>query len=289
MPNLQEIVEYRGVEGLVAAEVIADNNDVGEGNGYVTGSVFAIAGVAEIARSTDSSSEAHYYDNIPAVVVSNTASDEVTLTVSAVPLEIIGKLTGQKYDNTTGALIEGTRDLKYFAIGYKTRKTNGDEVYVWRYKGSFNVPDQTNTTENDSTDANGQELVYTGISTTHKFTKNNNKGAKALVVDTGKGLADVSSFFDTVTTPDDLSPITPPTPTYYTVSYNANGGTGTIEDVTVTEGSSILLDDGSGLTAPTGKEFAGWAKTAGASSPTVTSPFAPTADTTLYAVYVDEQ
>ena len=110
-----------------------------------------------------------------------------------------------------------------------------------------------------------------------------------MVVDTAKELADVSTFFDSVTTPDDLQPVAPPTPTYYTVSYNANGGTGTIDDVTVTAGSSILLDDGTGLTAPTGKELAGWAKTSGATTPTVTSPYTPTANTTLYAVWVDEQ
>ena len=198
--NLQEIVEYRGVEGLVAAEVTNDDNNTG----YVTGQVFAIAGVAEISKTTDSSNEAHYYDNIPAVVVSNTSSDTVTISVSAIPFDVLAMITGQNYDETTGALIEGPRDLKYFALGYKTKKTNGDEVYVWRYKGTFNIPDQTNSTENDSTDANGQELTYTGISTTHKFTKTG-KGAKALVVDTSKGLADVSDFFEDVTTPDTLT------------------------------------------------------------------------------------
>lgn len=205
MPSaaLQEIVEYRGVEGLVAAEVLVDNNETGEGQGYVTGPVFAIAGVAEISKTTDSSNEAHYYDNIPAVVVSNTAADEVTISVSAIPFDVLATITGQNYDQTTGALIEGPRDVKYFALGYKTKKTNGDEVYVWRYKGTFNIPDQTNSTENDSTDANGQELVYTGISTTHKFSKTG-KGAKALNVDLGKDLADVTEFFNTVTTPDTL-------------------------------------------------------------------------------------
>ena len=198
--NLQEIVEYRGVEGLVAAEVTNDDNNTG----YVTGQVFAIAGVAEISKTTDSSNEAHYYDNIPAVVVSNTSSDTVTISVSAIPFDVLAMITGQNYDETTGALIEGPRDLKYFALGYKTKKTNGDEVFVWRYKGTFNIPDQTNSTENDSTDANGQELTYTGISTTHKFTKTG-KGAKALVVDTSKGLADVSDFFENVTTPDTLT------------------------------------------------------------------------------------
>lgn len=201
---LQEIVEWRGVEGLVAAEVTVDDNETGTGHGYVTGSVFAIAGVAEISRATDSSNEAHYYDNIPAVIVSNTASDTVTISASAIPFDVLAEITGQNYDSATGSLIEGPRDFKYFALGYKTKKTNGDEVYVWRYKGTFSIPDQTNTTENDGTDANGQEIVYTGISTTHKFTKTN-KGAKALNVDLGKDLANVTTFFDTVTTPDTLA------------------------------------------------------------------------------------
>lgn len=208
MPSkaLQEIVEYRGVEGLVAAEVTVDNNETGDGNGYVTGEVFSIAGVAEISKTTDSSNEAHYYDNIPAVVVSNTSSDEVTISASAIPLDVLATITGQVYDQTTGALIEGPRDVKYFALGYQTKKTNGDVMYVWRYKGTFNIPDQTNSTENDSTDANGQEIVYTGISTTHKFTKTG-KGSKALVVDVAKGLANVSTFFDSVTTPDSLTAV----------------------------------------------------------------------------------
>lgn len=199
--TLQEIVEYRGVEGLVCAEVLTDDNG---SDGYTTGAVFALAGVAEISKTTDSTDEAHYYDNMPAVVISNTASDEVTISASAIPMDVLGTITGQVYDETTGALIEGPRTPKYFAIGYITKKTNGDQMYVWRLKGRFNLPDQTNVTEDDGTDANGQEIVYTGISTTHKFSKTG-KGAKAVVVDVAKGLADVSSFFDQVTTPDSLT------------------------------------------------------------------------------------
>ena len=199
----KEITEYRGVEGLVAAEVTLDNNETGEDQGYVTGEVFSIAGVAEISRTTEASNEAHYYDNMPAIIVSNTASDEVTISASAIPLDVYAKITGQKYDTTKGIMIEGPRENKYFALGYKTKKTNGDEVYVWRYKGTFNIPDQTNTTENDGTDANGQELVYTGIQTTHKFTATG-KGAKAMNVDVALDKADVSTFFDTVTTPDTI-------------------------------------------------------------------------------------
>lgn len=205
---MDEITEYRGVEDLVAAEVLTDNNN--EEEGYTTGEVFDIAGVAEISKSTSSSNESHYYNNMPAVVVSSTGADEVTLSVSAIPLDRLAKITGQKYDELTGTLIEGERETKYFAIGYKTKKTNGDYVYVWRLKGTFNIPESTHVTENDGTDANGQELTYTGINTTHKFAKvtdknGNKKGAKAINVDVAKGLADVSTFFDEVVTPDTLT------------------------------------------------------------------------------------
>lgn len=241
MPSsaLQEIVEYRGVEGLVAAEVLTDDDN----EGYTTGSVFAIAGVAEISKTTDSSNEAHYYDNIPAVVVSNTSSDELTISVSAIPLDVLATITGQNYDTATGALIEGPRDFKYFAIGYVTKKTNGDLMYVWRYKGTFNIPDQTNITEDNSTNANGQEIVYTGISTTHKFTKTG-KGAKALVVDTAKELADVTTFFNTVTTPDTLQAATQRT---VTITQAAN------TTVLVKKGNTVIanndkVNDGDQLT-----------------------------------------
>lgn len=196
---MAEIFEYRGVEGLVYAEVTADDD-----KSYTTGEVKQLAGVAEIGRTTETSSEPHYYDNVPAVVVSSTGSDEVTCTVSAIPLDVLAEITGQQYDSNLGVLIEGERVTKYFALGYKAKKTNGKEVYVWRYKGQFSIPDSTHATEDDGTDANGQEITYTGISTTHKFTKTG-KRAKAMNVDLEADKANVSTFFDTVTTPDTLT------------------------------------------------------------------------------------
>lgn len=199
---MAEITEWRGIEGLVYAEVTEDTADA-----YTTGTVKPLAGVAELSRTTESSSEAHYYDNVPAVVVGSTGSDEVTITTSAIPMDVLAEITGQEYDEATGAYIEGARDTKYFAIGYKTKKVNGDEVYVWRYKGTFAIPDSTHATENDGTDANGDEITFTGISTIHVF-DSTGKRAKAINVDVAAGKANVKTFFDAVTTPDTLQAIT---------------------------------------------------------------------------------
>ena len=73
----------------------------------------------------------------------------------------------------------------------------------------FSIPNEEANTKTDGTDSNGQELTYTGITTTHKFTKNGNKGANALVTDDGLGLANVSTFFSTVTDPDTIAAKTP--------------------------------------------------------------------------------
>lgn len=199
--NLDEIVEYRGVTDLVIAEVLTDNNK--EGEGYTTGEVIELAGVGEISKTTSNSSESKYYNNMAAIVINSTGADEIKCSVSVIPQDKLAVITGQDYDEETGTLIEGERKVKYFALGYKTKKTNGDEIYVWRHKGTFNIPDNTHATENDGTDSNGQEVTYTGISTTHKFDKTG-KTAKAINVDVAKGLADVSTFFDTVTTIDTL-------------------------------------------------------------------------------------
>ena len=192
------ITEYRGVERLVYAEVTEDSEDA-----YTTGTVKSLAGVATISKSTASSTEAHYYDNAPKIVISAEGADTVTLTVSAIPLDVLADITGQTWDSTHGAIIEGPRTQKHFAIGYETKRTDGSKVFVWRLKGMFDIPDTTSNTEDDGTDADGQELTYTGVETTHLFTATG-KGARSVVADDGLGLADTSTWFNAVVTPDTI-------------------------------------------------------------------------------------
>lgn len=192
------ITEYRGIRDLVAAELLTDTSE-----GLTYGEVFPIAGIAELTRSTTNSSESHYYDNIAAIVIDSVGADEVTCTCSAIPLDVLAKLTGQYYDTVTNTLVESDAVRPYFAIGYITEDTDGNEVFVWRHKVKCSIPDSTHSTKNDGTDANGQELVFTGISTTHKFTKTG-KTAKAINHKAGDLITE-SAFF---ATPQDIDTLT---------------------------------------------------------------------------------
>ena len=209
MPK-NEIFEFRGVDNLVYAEVTGDDNETS--GGYVTGDVKPLSPVATIGKSTDSSNEAHYYDNNPMLVVSSESADEITLTIAPPSLEILAEITGKSFDPETGMMVDSERSNKYFAIGYRTKGTDGKYRYVWRLKGTFGIPDENNETENDGTDTTNTELVFTGIATTHKFTKGKYNGtswekapAKGIVVDERFDKVDFTTFFDEVKTPDSIT------------------------------------------------------------------------------------
>lgn len=192
--------EYRGVSNAVYAEITADT-----AADFTTGAVKDLTGVSEIGKTTDSANETHYYDNLPAIVIDSVGSDEITINTSGIPLDVLADITGQYYDQTTGMLVEQESTPKYFAFGYITDKTDGTKVLVWRLKGKFSIPGTTSATKDDGTDANGQELTYTGISTVHKFTKTG-KPARAINIDTSVNQTITEeNFFATVNTPDTIS------------------------------------------------------------------------------------
>ena len=192
--------EYRGVSNAVYAEITADTAE-----NFTTGAVKDLTGVSEIGKTTDSANETHYYDNLPAIVIDSVGSDEIKINTSGIPLDVLADITGQYYDQTTGMLVEQESTPKYFAFGYITDKTDGTKVLVWRLKGKFSIPGTTSATKDDGTDANGQELTYTGISTVHKFTKTG-KPARAINIDTSVNQTITEdTFFETVNTPDTIS------------------------------------------------------------------------------------
>lgn len=203
--------KHRGVDNLVFARVTGDDNETD--GGYKFGTVKPLAPVARVGKTVETGSNTEFYDNAPMFVINSEGADEIEIEVTALPLETLAELTGKSYDDKTGAMIDGEREERYFAIGYRTKGTDGKYHYVWRLKGMFSIPDEENVTEDNGTDTTGTTLTYTGIHTIHKFAKGKfdsttsawTKGtAKGVIVDERKGLADVSTFFEAVVTPDTL-------------------------------------------------------------------------------------
>lgn len=172
----------------------------------------------------------------------------------------------------------------YVGLGRVITKMVGG-VYKYKVeflrKVKFSEPSQENNTKGENLEFGTSEIEG------KVATLANGKWSASQTFDTmTEAQTYLNSFFDTTSPADDDEPDDPATTTY-TVTYDANGGTGTIDPVTVNAGESITLSDGTGLTAPSGKEFLGWALTSTAQSATVSSPYTPPSDKTLYAVWGD--
>lgn len=265
--NSQQIFEFRGVDNFYFAEVIED-----DANGYSCGTPVHIP-VQEIGKATDSSSEAHYYDNKAMIVVNSESADTITLVLAPPALQLLAQMTGKSFDATTGMMVDSPRQNKYFAIMYRTKGTDGGYRYVSRLKGQFNIPEESVQTENDGTDTTNTSIEFTGIYTEYEFTKGiyhtdtqtwEKAGVKGIVVDARYGLADLSTFFSAIQTPDSVQVasgvytvsgigVTPSTASVEvgdTVQLNAaltpSGATGTItwassEDTTATVDATGLV------------------------------------------------
>ncbi len=201
-----KIDEYVGVSGLVVAEL---TEEVDEATGKVTekyGKVIELAGVQTLGGELSESSEAHYYDNMSAVVIDSEGSDNYNLVVSVPENKTRALIEGTTYDETTGALIGTPKKKKYFALGFIGLKASGEQEYNWVYKGKFTGGGKTLNTKTDGTDATNMEYTFNSIHTSTKYEKAGNKPCKYLSV-TDDGKADLSTFFTKVTTPDELQPV----------------------------------------------------------------------------------
>ena len=204
MAGEQKIFEFRGIDNLYVAKVTKDDSE-----GYTCDTPVRLSYVAEVAKSTDSASEAHYYDNKAMIVVNSESADKHTLTIAPPALEMLSKIIGKSFDAELGMMVDSERNNDYYAIMYRSKGTDGQYRYVSRLKGTFNIPEDDNQTENDGRDTTNTSIEFTGIYTEHEFTKGKYNGtawekgsAKGIVVDTRYGLADVSKFFDQIPTPD---------------------------------------------------------------------------------------
>lgn len=224
-----------------------------------------------------SNNEATLYAD-DALAESDTSFQKGTVTLGIDDEDLATMATLLGHEITDGNMVRNSNDTApYVGLGRIITKMVGG-VYKYKVeflcKVKFAEPSQTDNTKGESLEFNTSEIEGTISSLA------SGDWSIAQTFDSMEAAqAYLTSLFGTTPSP---TPVT----TQYTVTYNANGGTGTIAAVTVDAGESVSLSDGTGLTAPEGDEFAGWATTEDAEEADVTSPYTPTADTTLYAVWV---
>lgn len=207
------ISEFRGVSDLYCAEVTEVRRMV-NGREVIEeqyGKPFQLAGVQNIDSEYTESSEAHYYDNVAAIVVDSEGDDTYTITMSVPTLKMRSILDGTQYDAKTGALLGVPKNKKYYAISFAGQKLNGETEFIWILKGKFSGGAQSHATMDDGTDATNMQYTFTSIQTAQAYEETpdedgNPRKLKYMVVE-GKQRVDVSKWFEQVVTPKTIQDI----------------------------------------------------------------------------------
>ena len=229
--------EFRGCDNFVCARVIKDDK-----TGFATGPVTVVAPIASVAKTSEVSSETHYYDNTGLIQIRAVGVDTVTFVVPAMYLDKLAMVTGAYIDPQTGAYMSGEDTDEEFAVGYRLKLTDGSYRYVWRLKGTFSgVPVENSNTESNSVDTQNQQVVYSGTKTIYEFP---NVGARRdIVMDERDGLCDFSTFFSIVQTPATIPALAKASTTAISVSPTtaeiAEGNTTTIVATTTPTGNPV--------------------------------------------------
>lgn len=195
----------RGLKNIFAAEVTNDDNTE---TGYVTGTPFHLIPAGEMTRTPSSDSSNTWFDDVVFATVGTEGATEITISGASLRADAVAKLLGKDIDDTTGAVVDsGEYNEKYWAIGGEAEGLDGSSEFFWFLKGTFTAPEESDKTKDDSTDANGMELTFNAIQTTHIFNLKN-KVAKRVVIDTTVSeVKEDQSWTAQVVTPDNLSTI----------------------------------------------------------------------------------
>lgn len=213
-----------------------------------------------------------YGDDAIAESDTSYASGTVTMGVTDDDDSIFAPLLGHTL--TDGEVIKKSDDnAPYVGVGrIVTKMVNGAYKYKVEFlpKVKFSEPSRDETTKGESIEFSTPSIEGV-VATLKDGTWNRGK--------TFDSKSDALTYLQTL-----LSDGT----STFRVTYDLMGGEASTDlDADVTVGESTVLPT-TAVTPPTGKELAGWATIPNAASPNVTSPYTPTANVTLYAVYVDE-
>ena len=209
-----------------------------------------------------------YADDALAESDTSFQSGTVTLGIDDEDNTVMATLLGHEISD--GAMIRNSDDVApYVGLGrIITKMVGGVLKYKVEFlkKVKFSEPNQTDNTKGETVAFGTSELV----------------GTVACLAD---GSWSISKVFDTLTAAQTYLNGLFGERVSATVTYNVNGGSGTISAVSTYVGAVIDLDDGSGITPPSNKHFIGWDTTSTSTSADVKSPYTVEGNVTLYAIY----
>lgn len=165
MANSGEYKSKIGLDQLYIAEVTADSTAA-----YTAGTPQWLAPAAEASLAPTTSFEIQYADDQPYDVMAGEADTKITLKITNIDPESLALILGKIWDAASGRMFDNGGTPPYFALGFRSKKSNGSYRYYWFYKGKFDAPKEEIATLGEKAEPKVLELTFTAIRTIYQWT-----------------------------------------------------------------------------------------------------------------------
>ena len=153
-----------GLKNVVIAPLTADTEE-----GHTYGDLQLVAGAIEASVSPNNTDpDIQYADDIEFDTLYQDPDITFQLTMADLPLSIQEMILGNQIDDN-GVLVRTAQDKpSYFAVGFKSEKSNHTFRYVWLYKCRAKpVTENFATKEGDTINRQTPQVEFTAIKRTH--------------------------------------------------------------------------------------------------------------------------
>lgn len=200
--NASEYKSVVGLDSLYIAEVTVDTSTA-----YTADTPEYFAPAAEASVERESAMEIQRADDSDFDILSSKGKIKVSMKVTGVPMEMLAKINGDRFDSASGRIFLTNGEPPFIALSFRSKKSNGSYVYIQYLKGKFSMPKTAYATLGETPEPKQVELEFNAIDTTYEFdTGDQDEKLKGLMLDEDTTNASSTSFFSQVQTPSVVAP-----------------------------------------------------------------------------------
>jgi len=235
--NAGEYKSKIGLDSLYIAEVTVDTAAA-----YTADTPEYLAPAAEASQAPATNASTQYADDQPYDSIVFEGETVISLTVTGLPPEMQAKLLGRQFDAVSGRVFDNPGATPpYFALSFRSLKSNGSYRYYQYFKGRFSAPSEETATKADSPAPKTMSLTYTAIPTIYNFDIGaTNEPVKRVYGDEDTDNFSATGWFTAVQTPS----IAAASALALSTSDPADGATGvaTSKIITLTFNNALTAD-----------------------------------------------
>ncbi len=162
--NAAEYKSTIGADSLYIAEVTGDSSSA-----YAAGTPEILAPAVNISMKPVASQETQYADDQSYDVFSSEAETDMELEITGLPSEMKAWLLGSEFNAASGRVYDNAGTPPYFALGFRSLKSNGKYRYFWFMKVQFSPSDEAAATKADKASPQTTKINCKAIKTTYKW------------------------------------------------------------------------------------------------------------------------